>query len=93
MNKKEIIEAVAYQKDMTKKEAEEMVNTVFEIMTDSLLNDEKVVITGFGTLKVHNRKERKGMCPNYHTEIIIPASKSVTFKPSGVFVDKMNEER
>jgi nucleoid DNA-binding protein len=92
MNKKEIIESLAYQKDMTKKEAEDMVNSVFNIMTDCLLNDEKVVITGFGTLNVYNRKERIGTNPNTHTEMVIPASKTIIFKPSGVFIDKMNDE-
>jgi nucleoid DNA-binding protein len=91
MNKKELIESLAYKKDLTKREAEEMVNSVFEIMTNSLMNDDKVVITGFGTFNIHNRKARRGMCPNKHTEIIIPASKSVTFKPSNVFKDKMND--
>jgi nucleoid DNA-binding protein len=92
MNKKEIIDSLAYQKDMTKKDAEDMVNTVFDIMTDCLFNDEKVVISGFGTLNVHNRKERIGTDPNTHGKMTIPASKTVIFKPSGVFIDKMNDE-
>jgi nucleoid DNA-binding protein len=92
MNKKDLIETLAIKKDLTKKEAESMVNTVFGIMTDSLLDDDKVVISGFGTFNVHNRKERKGISPNTHTEMVIPASKSVIFKPSNVFKDKMNED-
>ena len=40
------------------------------------------MISGFGTFKVNDRKARKGISPKTQEEMIIPASKTVTFKPS-----------
>ena len=41
-----------------------------------------MLISGFGTFKVNDRKARKGISPKTQEEMIIPASKTVTFKPS-----------
>lgn len=90
MNKKELIEAVSVKKELTKKEAEELVDTIFETITDSLLDGNKVLISGFGTFKVHHRKERKGVSPKTKEMMIIPASKTLTFKPSNRLKDNMN---
>lgn len=90
MNKKELVEAVSIKKDITKKEAEDLVDTVFDTITDSLLAGNKVLISGFGTFKVNNRKERKGVSPKTKEIMIIPASKTLSFKPSNRLKDSMN---
>ena len=48
------------KKNLTKKEAEALVDTVFNTITDSLLSGDKVLISGFGTFKVNHRRERRG---------------------------------
>ncbi len=90
MNKKELIDIVSQKKDLTKKDAEALVDTVFDTMTESILNGEKVLISGFGTFKVNYRKERKGVSPKTKEIMIIPASKTVSFKPSNRLKDAMN---
>ncbi len=90
MNKKELVEAVSLKKEMTKKEAEDLVDTVFDTITDSLLEGNKVLISGFGTFKVNHRKERKGVSPKTKEIMTIPASKTLTFKPSNRLKDSMN---
>lgn len=91
MNKKELVEAVSLKKELTKKEAEDLVDTVFNTITDSLLEGNKVLISGFGTFKVNHRKERKGVSPKTKEMMIIPASKTLTFKPSNRLKDTMND--
>lgn len=59
-------------------------------MIESILNGDKVLISGFGTFKVNNRKERKGVSPKTKEAMIIPASKTVSFKPSNRLKDAMN---
>ena len=81
MNKKELVESVSVERNLTKKEAELLVDTVFNTITRSVVEGDKVLISGFGTFKVNDRKARKG---------IIPASKTVTFKPSNRLKDAMN---
>ena len=87
MNKKELVEAVSVKKELTKKEAEDLVDTVFDTITDSLLEGNKVLISGFGTFKVNHRKERKGVSPKTKEIMTIPASKTLTFKPSNRLKD------
>ena len=53
MNKKELIDIVSLKKDLTKKDAEALVDTVFDTMIESILNGDKVLISGFGTFKVN----------------------------------------
>lgn len=90
MNKKELIDVVSLKKDLTKKEAEALVDTVFDTMIESILDGNKVLISGFGTFKVNSRKERKGVSPKTKEAMVIPASKTVSFKPSNRLKDAMN---
>ncbi|MEG0291014.1 MAG: HU family DNA-binding protein [Coprobacillus sp.] len=90
MNKKELIDVISLKKDLTKKEAEALVDTVFDTMIESILEGDKVLISGFGTFKVNSRKERKGVSPKTKEAMIIPASKTVSFKPSNRLKDAMN---
>lgn len=90
MNKKELIDVVSMKKDLTKKDAEALVDTVFDTMIESILDGDKVLISGFGTFKVNSRKERKGVSPKTKEAMIIPASKTVSFKPSNRLKDAMN---
>ncbi|MFV0395495.1 MAG: HU family DNA-binding protein [Coprobacillaceae bacterium] len=90
MNKKELVEAVSEQRDLTKKDAEILVDAVFDTMTNSMMQGEKVLISGFGTFKVNHRKSRKGISPKTQKEMVIPASNTVTFKPSNRLKDAMN---
>ena len=74
MNKKELVESVSIERNLTKKEAELLVDTVFNTITRSVVEGDKVLISGFGTFKVNDRKARK----------------TVTFKPSNRLKDAMN---
>lgn len=90
MNKKELVDEVSNQRNLTKKDAEILVDTVFDAITKKVIEGDKVLISGFGTFKVNDRKARKGISPKTQQEMIIPASKTVTFKPSNRLKDAMN---
>ena len=59
MNKTDMITAVAGKACMTKKNAEKAINAVFEVISDSLAQGDKVQIIGFGTFEVRQRKASK----------------------------------
>ena len=80
MNKKALIDAVAAKLDITKKDATVAVETVFEAITESLVNGNKVDISGFGKFEVKTRAERTGINPATKETIQIPASKAPGFK-------------
>ena len=90
MNKRELVETVSKERNLTKKDAELLVDTVFNTLSSSFTEGDKVLISGFGTFKVNDRKARKGISPKTQEEMVIPASKTVTFKPSSRLKDAMN---
>ena len=69
MNKTDLINAVAEQADLTKKEAGSAVDAVFESIQNSLAKGEKVQLIGFGNFEVRERAARKGRNPQSGEEI------------------------
>lgn len=78
--KKDIAAAVALNKGLTKKDAESIVNEVFEVVAEALEAGEKVQITGFGTFQTHERAARAGRNPQTGEELHIEAKKVPKFK-------------
>ena len=87
INKKEIINLVAEKLNGTKKEAQEYVNGIFDIVEEALKAGNTVDISGFGKFTIAERAERKGINPATKESIVIPASKSVKFKASKTLKD------
>ena len=53
MNKRELVETVSKERNLTKKDAELLVDTVFNTISRSVIEGDKVLISGFGTFKVN----------------------------------------
>ena len=79
-NKQDLIAKIAETAELSKKQAALVVNTVFDTISESLSNGEKVQIIGFGSFDVRERAERKGRNPQTGAELVIPASKVPGFK-------------
>lgn len=79
MTKADLVEVVAKKASLTAKAARESVAAVFSAMTDTLKKGDKVVVTGFGTFMVRNRKARTGRNPQTGQPISIPARKTPGF--------------
>ena len=86
ITKTDLVNVVAEQ-DVTKKAAGNIVNAVFQLMYDKLVEGEEVRINGFGTFKLAERAARKGRNPATGDAIEIPARKVVTFKPTKALKD------
>lgn len=80
MNKSELVEALAATHGLTFKKAEEVVNGVFECMTDALLSDERIEIRGFGSFTVNNYKSYTGRNPKTGEAIAVKPKKLPFFK-------------
>lgn len=89
MNKKELINAVTETTGLTKKDVTVVVDSVFDAITSTLSKGQEVKISGFGTFKVKERAERKAR--NIHTgeEIVVPPSKTASFKPAKVLKESL----
>jgi integration host factor subunit alpha len=91
MTKADIIEAV-YEKvgGFSKKEAAEIVESVFNQVKETLERGEKIKISGFGNFIVREKKARIGRNPQTGEEITISARRVLTFKPSQVLKNILN---
>lgn len=91
MTKAEIVEAV-YKRlgGLSKKEAAEMVEAVFETMKDTLARGEKIKISGFGNFVPRDKHERPGRNPKTGEPIRISERRVLTFKPSLVLKGVLN---
>ena len=79
MNKTELINAVAANANLTKKDAEAAVNAFTSAVAESLKKGEKVQLIGFGTFEVRERGARVGRNPQTGATIEIAASKVPAF--------------
>ena len=81
MTKAELVEKVANKIKLTKKQTEVIVNTVFQSITDSLSEGNKVELRGFGSFRIRERNARVGRNPKSGEKVDVPAKKVPFFKP------------
>ena len=93
MNKPEFIAAVSDRCAITKKDAENIVNNIREIIFDTLVSGEKIQLIGFGSFEVHERQERECINPKTKEKILCPAAYVPVFKMSKSLKDRVNDER
>ncbi len=91
MNKPELIAKVAEVSDVTKKQAEEIINAFIDVIMRTMKED-KVVLSGFGTFEVHERSKKIGRNPHTGEEIIIDGSKAPVFKAAKTFKEFINND-
>jgi integration host factor subunit alpha len=91
VNKADIVDTVCEKVGgFSKKEAVEIVETVFDIAKNTLEKGEKIKISGFGNFVVRDKKERVGRDPQTGKEITISARRVLTFKPSQLLKKALN---
>lgn len=89
MNKKELIEKIAVEKNVSKARAEEIVNAIFSTIVDELKSGEQVKIPGFGNFVVKTRKQRTAVIPNSNKKVIVPSYRVAGFKPAKTFREQV----
>ncbi len=80
MTKAELVEQVANQINLTKKQTEVIVNTVFQSITDSLAEGNKVELRGVGSFRIRERNSRVGRNPKSGEKVEVPTKKVPFFK-------------
>ena len=87
MNKTELIAVVSQAAGLTKKDTERVTNAALDTITTSLVEGEKVQLSGFGTFEVKDREARIGRNPHTKEAIDIPATRVPSFKASQALKD------
>jgi integration host factor beta subunit len=91
MTKSELVTLVAQRLPyMTLKDAEIIVDTIFDSMADALAQGEGIEIRGFGSLKVKDREERVGRNPKTGESVHIPAKKLPFFRIGRELHERIN---
>jgi len=91
MTKADLIESIYLKTGFSKKESAEIVETVFDLIKTTLEDGEKIKIAGFGNFVVKEKSTRRGRNPQTGDEIEISARKILTFKPSQVLKNAIND--
>ena len=80
MNKSQLIDKIAKDAGLSKKDAEAALKATLGAIEGALVKNDKVVLVGFGTFETKKRAARKGRNPSTKEVINIPASKAPVFK-------------
>jgi integration host factor subunit beta len=91
MTKAELIERVAVATEVTKKQAETIVDTIFESIIRSLKQGQKIELRGFGSFRLRERGARIGRNPKTGVKVNVPAKKIPYFKPGKELKELINK--
>jgi len=87
MNKADFIDKISAKAGISKREANDSINTLFEEITKALKKSQKVTFVGFGTFSTRKRKQRKGRNPRTGATITIKARRVPKFSAGKALKD------
>ena len=90
MTKADLIDEVSRVVEMTRKDSEVIVETIFESIVRALRGADKIEIRGFGSFRTRQRKPRVGRNPKTGARVEVPSKKVPYFKPSKELKDLIN---
>ena len=90
MNKTDLVNVVAQETELAKKDVEAVVNATLNAITAALKDGDKVQLIGFGNFEVKEVGEREGRNPRTGEAIKIEAAKKPSFSASKVLKDAVN---
>jgi integration host factor subunit beta len=92
MTKADLIEEVSRLAELTRKDSEIIVETIFESVVSSLRAGDKIEVRGFGSFRTRSRKPRVGRNPKTGARVEVAAKKIPYFKPSKELKDLINHD-
>ena len=92
MNKRELINEVAAAADVTKRDAEAVINSIISAITGAVSRGESVKLGGLTIVRVTNRAARAGRNPKTGEVVQIAARRAVTIKPAAALKAAANKE-
>ena len=90
LKKEDIISRVFDYAGMTKAESKQAVETLFEIVKETLERGEDVKISGFGKFQVKEKKQRRGRNPRSGEDMTLRERRILVFRTSPVLREKVN---
>ena len=93
LTKAAIVQNLCDQLGLQKNQSSETVETLLEIIKNSLESGDDVLVSGFGKFCVKEKKQRKGRYPATGNDLMLKARRVVTFKCSGKLRNRINNRR
>ena len=90
LTKKDLVNLVYMQVGFSKKISESIIEEIFSLIVESLINEKKIKLSKFGTFSLRLKKSRVGRNPKTKEKKIISQRNVVLFKPSKEFKDLIN---
>ena len=90
LTKKDLVNLVYMQIGFSKKISESLIEEIFSLIIDSLIQENKIKLSKFGTFSLRSKKSRMGRNPKTKEEKMISERNVVLFKPSKEFKDFIN---
>jgi integration host factor subunit beta len=91
MTKADLVEEVSRVTELTRKDSEVIVDTLFESVIKALRDGDKLEVRGFGSFRVRQRNARVGRNPKTGEKVEVPAKRVPYFKPSKELKDLIND--
>ena len=93
MNRQELVDAIAKETNLSKKDAEAALKSTITTIEKALVKGDKVQLVGFGTFEVSKRPAREGRNPKTGETMKIKACKAPKFKPGKALKDAVNKKK
>lgn len=93
MNNKEFINELASRSNQTNAETTTLVNELIAVMTNHLVENDTIAITGFGQFDVKKKMERISVNPATGLRYLVPPKLTLSFRQSNTMKDKMNDNK
>jgi integration host factor subunit beta len=90
MTKADLVDHMTALGDLTRRDGEVIVETLFDSIIDALKSNDKVEVRGFGSFRSRQRKPRTGRNPKTGESVAVPAKRVPYFKPSKELRDLVN---
>ncbi len=90
MTKVDIVEKIYEKVGFPKSQVVKIVETIFDIIKETLQREDKIVVSGFGDFVIRNKRARRGRNPQTGAALEITPRRILTFKPSPVLKASLN---
>ena len=90
LTRRSLAEKISVRQGLSLREARNLVDLMFEEISQAIAAEERVKLSGFGTFSVHESPKSIGRRPSTEDEPAVVSRKRLRFKPSPVLIDRVN---
>ena len=92
LTKDKLTNLLQTQTGFNRKTSSDLLESLLNIMKDTLVQGEDLLITGFGKFSVRQKKARRGRNPQTSEDLILEPRKVLVFRASGVLRQRLNQD-